>query len=72
MSKKNTLFHELYNAIKQKKPKLCDGTIEEIQKYKLSDYDTRIFEKIKHEITQYNFKEAEILIEEVLKHTIKS
>ena len=72
LEQKETLFHELYNAIKQKKPKLCNITIQEIQKYKLSDYDTKIFENTKHEITQYNFKQAEILIEELLKYTRKS
>jgi len=72
LEQKETLFHELYNAIKQKKPKLCNITIQEIQKYKLSDYDTKIFENTKQEITQYNFKQAEILIEELLKYTRKS
>ena len=61
-----TLFQELFNVIEQKKPKLCDEIIHKIEEYKLENNDSIVFEKIKKEINQYNFKQAIQLLDEIL------
>ena len=51
-----TLFEELRDSIKTKRPKKCDEAIAELDKCKLDDEDK--FQKIKLLIKSYKFKEA--------------
>ena len=60
-----TLFQELYTVIEQKKPKLCHKVIHKIEAYKLDKDDAIVFDKIKKEISQYNFKEAIHLLNKI-------
>jgi len=63
---KKQLFNELYQVIDQKKPKLCSEVVEKIALYKLEDKDASVFKNILIKINQYNFKQANNLLEEIL------
>jgi len=65
-TERSHLFQELYDSIKQRKPKLCANSIHKIDTYKLEHQDDIVLEKIKIEIKQYNFKKANILLKEIL------
>ena len=59
------IFTELYEIIKQKKPKRCHEIIEKIEVYKLDLKDKIVFDKVKREIEKYNFIQANIFLKEI-------
>ena len=52
------LFVKLKEAIKTKQPKRCQAVIQELDKYRLSNEDEKLFLSIKKALAGYNFKKA--------------
>ena len=61
-SKRDELFEELKKQIKTNRPNRCEPVIQEINQYKLSKEDDKLFLNIKGLIGEYKFRDALELI----------
>ncbi|MEA3353347.1 MAG: transporter substrate-binding domain-containing protein [Campylobacterota bacterium] len=61
---KDKLFRELEEEVKSKRLKRCRPVIKEIEKYKLSDQDETIFQKVKYYVEELEFKKAIDILED--------
>jgi CheY-like chemotaxis protein len=65
---RDLLFQSLYDALQTNRPKKCADIIEELNKYTLLKEDYEIFVEIKKSIEKYNFKDAVVTIEKIVKN----
>jgi len=66
---KDKLFHELKEALKRKRPKICKSVIKELEKYPLTSKEKEQFSQLKNLIENYKFSVAlDILLEFTIKH----
>jgi polar amino acid transport system substrate-binding protein len=62
---RDRLFSELKEALKKRRPKLCEPVLSEIEKYELSQEDEKMYEELKELIKKYKFSDALKLVGKV-------
>ncbi len=65
VQERDQLFKELKEAVLTKQAKKCKPIIEKIDKYKLLDNDTKLFEDIKALVKKFKFKDAIVIVENI-------
>ena len=63
--KKAELFQILQEKVQSKRPKECEELVQEIEKYNLSESDSKLFQEAKNLIKKYKFNEASKILGDI-------